>query len=205
MKTYLQVLLLFPFFIGNLLCAQDKNQAINDYLDSIIKNQNQEIIIIKEKISSDKTIEIFRGTVYLDPVTKKNVREFGVEKPLYSDKHWEIMKKRYNNRLPTDERKWWLRNTFWVATDFKRTQIIFIPQEEIRKRLENGTLHDPKNIREIYSFSDPIFYKKNKYIVFTVMPSRTDSISFFHEFIIIMQKVNNKWLIVNKTHSNVYY
>lgn len=206
MKKYMHSFLFILFFISNLLHGQDKNQAINDYLDTVIKDKNQKLIIIKEKINSDKTIEIFRGTVYLDPTTKKLVREGGVEKPLYNDKDWEIMKNKYKNKLPIGAiSSLWLKNSFWCADNFSRKNVIFEELEEFYKRLEKGESYSLENAIEIYSFSNPIFYKKNKYVVFTVEPSKTNSITFFHEFIIVMKKVNNKWIIINKTFSNVFY
>lgn len=192
--------LLFLFSSSSFSQKNERFNAINDYLDTMI-NTNEEIIIVKEKITSNETIGIFQGTISIDPGTKKTDRFGGADDSLYIEKYWKIMKGKYSNSLPTIGRNW-LEKQFWNTTDFKHKKIEFENYEECTKKLQSdGYFYNPQ--KKIYSFSDPIYYKNNEYIIFTVIKSTTKSIGLPSDSIIIMKKIKNKWTIYANISNNI--
>jgi hypothetical protein len=200
MIKHIIYILLFLLSFSGFSQKNERFDALNDYLDSMI-DANEEIVIVKEKITSNETIGIFQGTISIDPDTKKPDRFGGANAPLYIEKYWKIMKNKYGNSFPTIGRNW-LKNQFWNATDFRHEKIVFDSYEECKKKLESdGFFYGPQ--RKIYSFSDPIYYKNKEYITFTVVRSATKSIGFPSDFIIIMKKVKNKWIIYANISNNI--
>lgn len=186
--------------IINFLSAQDKNRAIDDYLNIILKEKNKEIIIIKEKINPNITLKIFKGNEYINSENSK-IREGGVANSLYNEKKWRKMKN--ENELPNNTNTW-VKNDLWTKDDFIHFNVSFYNIDEYYNRIESKNHSIFENITEVYSFSNPILYKK-KYIVFTVLSTKTDSISFSHDFIVIMKLLNNKWVVIDKIYSESYY
>jgi hypothetical protein len=173
--------------------------AINDYLDSMT-DPNEEILIVKEKISSNETLFIFQGDITIDTDTKKPDRYGGVDEPLYTEKQWKIMKNKYGDTLPKIGR-YWLKNQFWNADDFRYKKIEFENYEICDKKLQGYSYPWPE--KKIFSFSKPIYYKNKEYITFTVTKSTTKSIGLPSNFIIIMKKIKNKWTVYAKVSSNI--
>ena len=183
-------------------CLSQKNDrfnAIDNYLDSMM-DPNEEILIIKEKISSNETLFIFQGTISIDPISKKTERYDGVNETLYIEKQWKMMKNKYGDSLPKIGR-YWLKDQFWNADDFRYKKIEFENYEICDKKLQSYSYPWPN--KKIFSFSKPIYYKNKGYIVFTVTKSTTKSIGLSSNFIIIMKKIKNKWTIYAKVSSPI--
>jgi hypothetical protein len=199
MKKHIIYSFLLLFSFSSFSQEKDKFNAINDYLDSIII-PNEEILVVKEKISSNETLFIFQGTISIDPDTKKLERFDGVDEPLYTEKLWEIMKNKYGDTLPKIGR-YWLKNQFWNADDFRYKNIEFENYEICDKKLQRYSYAWPE--KKIYSFSNPIYYKNKEYVTFTVSHTSTKSIGFHSNSIIIMKKIKNKWTIYTKVSSSI--
>lgn len=199
MKKHIIYSLLLLLSFSSFSQEKDKFNAINDYLDSMT-NPNEEILIVKEKISSNETLFIFQGTISIDPDTKKLDRFDGVDEPLYTEKLWKIMKNKYGDTLPKIGR-YWLKNQFWNADDFRHKKIKFENYEICDKKLQSYSYPWPE--KKIFSFSNPIYYKNKEYITFTVTKSSTKSIGLPSNSIIIMKKIKNKWTIYAKVSSSI--
>lgn len=199
MRKKIIYILIISFTISS-FCSKDDNHyaAINDYLETVVKNPNQEIIIIREKISTNQTLNIFRGQVLKE--SNKNQleeREDGVKSPLYQKKYWKIMEKKYHDFTLT-EKDFWNKNKIWNTNDFKHKKIEFISFNECLKHFELFNFQYESE-RRIYSFSEPIYYKNEKYVTFTIEEATTKSIEFGTSYIVVMKKVGGKWIVINRT------
>jgi hypothetical protein len=174
--------------------------VINSYLTTIEKESNKEIIIIREKISNNETISIFRGCdATIVPMPKKEDLFEGVQPPLYNENQWLIMKNKYWE-LP--EKNHLSDKYNWNKDDFKHRKIELIGYKECLDHFKHFNF--PYGLeKKIYAFSEPIYYKDNKYVVFTVNNSSTKSIGL-SSYIIIMKKIKNRWIVISKVSSYWY-
>jgi hypothetical protein len=198
--------ILFPVLIMllfiNSIFGQDKNQAINDFLQTIISDYNQEIIIKKEKTNPNITLDLFKGRAYKDSIGHLK-REGGVSDLLYNEKDWNRMKKKYYYD-ENSEKKYFTKNIFWTSNDFKYKNIYFVPYKDyLDLVISRSEQRHP--IVKFFSFSDPIYYSCKRYLVFAVSEGNSESIGNYDHYIIVMKKENNKWIVVEKIYpSNVY-
>jgi hypothetical protein len=191
-------LLFISFFISNLSFAQDKKQAMNDFLHSIVPDYNQKIFIIKEKTSTNHVIDIFKGKTSKDSITneyKRDERE-EIKPPLYNEADWAKMKKKYYRKAEEST----TANNLWISTDFNYKHVEFFSAHSfIEFIVHYSEQHLP--ITSIFSFSEPIYYSGKKYLVFKVGQGTTESINGLTDnYLIIMKKQNNKWIVVNKSY-----
>ncbi|KQX10984.1 hypothetical protein [Flavobacterium sp. Root420] len=198
-------LLLFTlFFISNLSFAQDKKQAINDFLHTIIPDYNKKIFVIKEKTNVNHVIDIFKGKTSKDSITneyKRDERE-EIKPPLYNEADWARMKKKYYHK--TEENT--AADNLWLSTDFDYKHIEFFSSHLfIEFIVGHSEQHRP--ITNIFSFSEPIYYSGKKYLVFKVGQGTTESINGLTDnYLIIMKKENGKWVVINKSYQlDVFY
>ena len=193
-------LLFIVFFVSNLSFAQDKKQAINDFLHTIIADYNQKIFIIKEKTSTDHVIDIFKGKTYKDSLTngwKRDERE-EIKPPLYNEKDWATMKNEYYHKVEADN--------LWSFDDFNYKHIEFLSGHSLIEFIVNHSeQHLPKI--NIFSFSEPIYYSGKKYLVFKVGQGSTESINGLTDnYLIIMKKEKGKWFVINKSYQlDIFY
>lgn len=186
---------------------QDQYDAINDFLETQIKDKTKEIIVLKEKSSTDETIKIFRGGVleFSDSARlvrlEKPIRDGGVNFPLYNEKDWKKMKNKYGNKKGDS-----LENIeYWTEKDFRYKKIIFVTKEEYQKKFSLPKYFDsPDPEREVYRLSSPIPYKR-KYLTFDVYSTMTKLIPHSDDFIVVMKKENGKWVVIQKVSSNGIY
>ena len=200
MKTHCIYVFIYCFIISSCSTKFDKNSVINDYLSSSVKDTTKEIIIVTEKISPNQIIEIFRGTIYENSENKLE-RDGGVPTSLYNDKDWKEMKNKYSSKS-TVNNSLWMTNESWNKNNFKLKKITFENYKEVLKKLEKYSYSGDSEIK-IFSFSDPIYYKKKKYLVVAVFLATTKTAGFYSSFILIMKKINGRWVIINKTESNI--
>ncbi|CAC9976154.1 hypothetical protein [Flavobacterium panici] len=179
--------------------SKDANVSINDYLDSAIKDKNEEIIVVKEKINTNSIIQIFQGNILVDNNTKKTEREGGVPIPLYNENDWLVMKKKYENQ----NTEFWLNVETWDSKNFDSKRIIF----EKLKNCVGSSVIDKYLIKEIpvYSFSEPIIYKNKNIVTFATAKGTTKSFGLGSVYIIVMKKEKGKWMVINKTEENAFY
>lgn len=205
MKKFSYLLLFIPFFSSNLSYAQNKKQAINDFLHIIIPEYDRNIIIIKEKTSTNHVINIFKGTTYKDSLTneyKRDERE-EIKPPLYNEEDWAKMKKKYYRK---SEKVSTRTDDLWRSKDFNYSHIDFF---SIHLFMESIVSHSEQllPITSVFSFSEPIYYSGKKYLVFKVSQGSTESINGLTDnYLIIMKKENGKWVVVNKSYQlDVFY
>ncbi|WP_166920972.1 hypothetical protein [Flavobacterium poyangense] len=199
MKKLLYIVIVIQFLYS---CAAQKNHQapINDYLSSLNLKESDKIMIIQEKINNNVTIDIFKGQIYFEPRRNKYERNEGVDKPLYNEKVWEKMKFKYEEKYIKDQ---WIKSNYWTLKDFKHQNIIFIKQEKFPDPGKYETF-DFKENYEVFSFSDPIYYKQNKYAVFTIKSTTTDYKNIDTTSILILVKSKGKWTVIEKVGDGIY-
>ena len=199
MKKYFLyiVILLSVTNFSNTLFAQSTNEksiALNNYLETIIKDTTQVVFIAKEKINSNETLNIFALNEIMIIDSDGNGKG---DSTLYKKKDFEIMRDKYKNNC-TAGKRFWCNDDFWTKEDFKYKKISLesmSTKKGIEVVLEKYNTADIK----VYGFSEPIYYQK--YIVFTVI---TVNMTGSKTRIIIMKKIKDKWIVTHKgDNSNI--
>jgi hypothetical protein len=189
--------LLTAFFFSNTLFAQSTNeryQALNDYLETIIKDTTQVIYIAKEKINSNETLKVFKLNDIM--IIDSNGNGKG-DTTLYKTKDFKVMEKKYqNNCIPG--RLQWCKVDYWKIENFKYRKISLQSMNSpkaIDKAIE--LMLDKNYVRDIivHGFSEPIYYQNKKYIIFTKDRSGLNS---YHSNLIVMEKRKGKWIVTHK-------
>lgn len=173
---------------------KDKLNALNDYLETQIKTPTKEIIIIEEKINSNETIEIFKGdSVVYSPTNI--VREGGIDISLYNEKDWVKMKKKYYNHNIKEK---FLEKDNWKITDFRIKNISIENRKTDYESSNTGKYFDLPS-KDVYYFSEPIYYKNKKTLIFSVSYNDSrDMIGGSQYKVIVMKKKKDKWLEIGK-------
>jgi hypothetical protein len=196
MKNYFFItfiVLLTATNFSNTLFAQstnERNKALNNYFETIIKDTTQVVFVAKEKITSNETIHIFGLN---DIMIIDSAGNGTGDTTLFKKKDFEIMKKKYKNNC-IQGRLNWCDNNYWTKEDFRHKKIILESVnykngiEPIFKKYNNLNI-------KVYSFSEPIYYQNKKYIVFTIIRLGFDS---GKTNIIIMRKIKGKWIVSHK-------
>jgi len=192
------------FIISQLLfsCSvnKDLNAPINDYISSLNLKDSDKIMIIQEKINNNVTIDIFKGKTFYYSGINKYVKVEGVDKPLYDEKNWEKMKSKYENKHIKDH---WIKGDYWTLKDFKFPNIIFIKQEKFPNPGKYEKFDFQENYK-VFSFSDVIYYKHNKYAVFTIKSTTTDYKDTDTTSILILTKIKGKWTVFGEVGDGIY-
>lgn len=189
-KMKKKLILLVTVALTSCSSAKLTSDPINDYLDNIVKGRGTKIIILDKKISNKRTLGIFKGDFMFNTKTNSYERE-GKQSPLYNKEDWDEMSKKYSyDSIPE----------YWKKKDFKLHDIIIAKDELLVK----GKLYKEYENKEfpVYSFSNPIFYHKKEYMIFAVLTSSTTFGAEPNEFVIVMKRVDNKWVIVDKVFEN---
>lgn len=181
---------------------QDQYDALNDFLDTKIKDESEKIIIIKEVSKPDQTIEIFQGDYLVYPDTTYIRREGGVETPLYSKKDWLKMKNKYGGK----NGETLISKELWDEEKFRYKNIEFLSKEQFRENTFSFKYLDSKDpVKEVYFLSAPLLYK-SKYLTFSVFNTDTSYANMSpDDYIVVMKKVKGKWVIIQKVSSNIHY
>ena len=156
MKKLICISLLLLYSCSSTSIREGENAPINDYLETQNLG-NQKIMIIKEKINNNESIDLFKGRIYFEPVTNEYERDGGVEEPLFKKELWERLKAKYENKYITD---YWVKVNYWTLKDFKHQNILFFEIEKFPNpgKYENFNFD---NYYTIFSFSEPIYYDEN--------------------------------------------
>lgn len=195
---------LYTFIISQFLfsCSASKyqNAPINDYISSLDLKDSDKIMVIQEKINNNVTIEIFKGKTFYYSGINKYVKVEGVLEPLYDEKNWQKMKVKYENKYIKDQ---WIEGDYWALKDFKHQNIIFIKQ----KKFPNPGKYEKFDFQEnykVFSFSNVIYYKHNKYAVFTIKSTTTDYKDTDTTSVLILTKIKGKWTVLEKIGDGIY-
>ena len=192
------------FIISQLLfsCSvnKDRNAPINDYITSLNLEDLDKIMVIQEKINNNVTIDIFKGKTFYYSGVNRYVKVEGVDKPLYDEKNWEKMKSKYENKHIKDH---WIKGDHWTLKDFKFPNIIFIKREKFPNPGKYEKFDFQENYK-VFSFSDLLYYKHNKYAVFAIKSTITDHKLIDETSILIMRKSKGKWVVIQKVGDGIY-
>ena len=157
-------------------------------------------MIIQEKINNNVTIDIFKGKTFYYSGINKSVKMEGVEPPLYDDNYWLEMKNKYENKSTKDI---WEKANLWSLKDFKGQNIIFIKQEKFPDPGKYEKFDFEENYK-VFSFSNPIYYKHNKYAVFSIKSTTTDSKNIDETSILVMVKTKGRWTVIEQVGDGIY-
>lgn len=196
MKKYflIQVILLFSMTIfSNGLYAQSTNEkynAINYYFETIIRDTTQVVLVAKEKISSNETLNIFGLN---DIMSIDSLGNGKGDSKLFKKEYFEKMNKEYKDRCETGMGIW-CNLDFWKKDDFRYNNVILESMNN-NKGIELILDKYKRTDISVYGFSEPIYYQDRKYVVFTVLKTQMAGNSFI---IIVMKKNKDKWVVTHK-------
>lgn len=123
-KSYSIFILLYIITVSNNAFSQtekDKFNALNDYLETVEGFSTDKKIIIRNKISPNRTIYILK-TDYIQAIDS-----LGNIKPIedfYNKKDWETMKRRYENKVLPVKNKIF-EDKHWEENDFRKKKYNF--------------------------------------------------------------------------------
>lgn len=182
------------FLISSCSATKDKYVALNDYFETVIKDKNKEVIIAKEKINSNFTIDMLKLNEIqaIDPAGN-----ITADAELYKEEDWERLKNEYQNTLIKGIR-YWDSNEYWAKNDFRHKKIVF-ENMNTKKGIEPIIEKYDKPDICVYSFSEPIYYQNKKYIIFTTFEV---CIAGGYPFLVIMKKIKGKWILTHKAYNS---
>lgn len=194
-KFYSILILLYIITVSNNVFSQtdkDKFNALNDYLETVEEFSTKKIMIIRDKVSPNRTIFILK-TDYIQAIDSlgkiKPIKDF------YNKKDWETMKRTYENKVLPEKNKAFV-NKYWKENDFRKKNIAFVDIPS--GSWENAFLQYmdmDSSLHSVYAFSSPIYYRNKKYLIFTFFKSNIYDGHSSSEYIVIMKKKQNKWII----------
>lgn len=198
------------FLIGLLFvvcsCSSTKSKfsPINAYLTEKVKT-NDSIIIIANKINNNYTLDLWkkRASISENP----NIKESSIdENPrVFEEKFWIEMNSKYRNHDKNID-SLWLKQALWQQKDFKSFKVKFISENTFPKPYlynEYNKAMDKKNEMTVFSFSEPMIYKK-KYVVFAKAITTTKQKYIEPRSFVIMKIENGKWKIVKEINDGYY-
>ncbi|MEO8237613.1 MAG: hypothetical protein ABI576_05840 [Flavobacterium sp.] len=207
MKT---IFILLTSFFCTLIHAQKKTivtfdkhdffQVVNQYLNSQIKDKTKEIIVIKEKLNPNVTLKIFEGQFPRSENDPPDYYEMygGAKRPLFNNKAFMLMKntfyddKKYASPNITDKE--------WTTSDLEFDKIKFISLLRFVGNSNNKDYSEINNLPNyipIFGISEPIIYNK-KYLIFQFHITQTPFFGFSNAKVVVMKKLKNKWIVVEK-------
>jgi hypothetical protein len=198
LNLFIKIIFLFSFIL-----IKAQNEPINDYLETLNLKENEKIMIIREKINNNNTIEIFKGKTYYDTKRKEYLNYIEGWNPIYDKKDWIQMKKIYEEDFITD---YWIKGNYWTLSDFKHKNILFWEQEKLPNPGKYEKFDFEDDFR-IFTFSSPIYYKKKMYALFSFRTTTTRHLVLGESGpnqIIIMKKVKDKWIFINGLFDGIY-
>lgn len=194
-KSYSILILLYIITVSNNAFSQienDRFNALNDYLETVEEFSTDKKIIIRNKISANRTIKILKGNYIQAIDSLDNIKSI---KDFYNKKDWETMKRRYENKVLPEKNKNY-EDKYWEENDFRKKNMIFENilnsswEKSFSKYIDmNNSFHS------VYAFSSPIYYSSKKYLIFTFFKSNIFDGHSSSEYIVIMKKKQNKWII----------
>jgi hypothetical protein len=189
----LTLILILVLYFSSKVQAQsinEKNKALNDYLETIFKDSTQVIYVAKEKISNNETLNILnkKDIILID------IDGNGNGDPTFiKEKDFKTLQNTYNNNCKSGILIW-CTDKYWLQEDFKNHKVV-LETVNTEKRIQ--AINEKYNNYElmVYSFSEPIYYQNKKYLIFTVNIS-----SYFSSktYTAIMKKNKSKWIMTHK-------
>lgn len=194
MKHIKKVVLLIPFFI--LSCNSSKYLAsyehINVFLETQKIDKSKVHILQSDKEENRQALRIFNGgdgaEHYIDYTDPTDYTD-----GLYEKKHWKKLYKQYVN----DTLK-----RHWKKEDFPNYNFI----------LEKGTglmltrividKYAGTGIHEWFTISEPMFYFKRKYILFSFLQGYSSGGGSSN--LVIMKKEKNQWKVLRVMRDYIY-
>lgn len=186
---YAVIILLSTTNFSNTLFAQSydvKHKAINNYIKSILKDSiNEEIFISKEKINTNITIEILKKKwIYVINSDGK----WYFDELFFDENSWKKMEKEYQNKCVPGNRIW-CNDDYWTKENFDYDKVT-LESMNTHKGIELIFEKYNKSDIKVYGFSDPIYYRNKKYVIFAVNISGPTSSNTYIQF---MKKSKDKW------------
>lgn len=181
-KTIYLILIMFVF--NSCASQHEKHTALNNYISTLISDNNSKVIIAKEKINPNIAIELFKISA-LDQYGSLNTNP-----SIYKEKHWKQMQTKYEVITLLNIKNVWDTTDFWDLNNFNFKGII-LESMNTNKGIEGifKKYNDDYSLI-VYSFSEPIYYHHKRFIIFTTIKGTMHSA---RPRIIIMKKIKNRW------------
>lgn len=202
MKNTFAFLFILISIISSCSSTKVKFSPINTYLNSKLVN-NEVVIVVENKINNNYTIDLLkeRSIISLDGNTLEN--SIAEKSTLYVEKYWLKMNKKYRNQ---NTEGIWLKNRLWSKNDFIDFKIKFIKEENFPKPyVYNEYMADKMTEVIVFSFSEPLFYKNKKYVLFAKGETTTKKQFIYPNSIVVMKKENGKWIVIQEITNGDYY
>jgi len=202
MKNTFACLFIVILLISSCSSVKENLSPINTYLKSKL-DHNVEVSVIENKINNNYTIDLFKKR-YITPINANTIENNIVLKTLlFEEKYWSKMNKKYRNQN-TD--KIWLKNRLWRQNDFIDIKIKFIKEENFPKPyVYNEYMNEKMAEAIVFSFSEPIFYKNKKYVLFAKAETTTKKQFIIPNSIVVMKKEKGKWIVIQEIIDGEYY
>jgi len=158
---YTVIFLLSATHFSNTLFAQSTNDkiiALNNYLETIIKDTTQVAFVAKEKINSNETLNIFELN---DIMIIDSDGNGSGDTNLFRKKDFGTMKSKYKNKC-TPSKRIWCNDDYWTKEAFRYKKITLESMntnKEIEVILEKYNKADIK----VYGFSEPLLSNEKIY------------------------------------------
>ncbi|KFF18412.1 hypothetical protein [Flavobacterium hydatis] len=201
MKKYFFYLITLTLSVYSCSSVKGNLSPINAYLNSKLKN-NDTIIVIENKINNNYAIDLLKekSIAVVDSNTIEN--SVGLKPPLYNEKYWDIMNQKYRNK----NTEVWLKSELWNQNDFSKAKIKFVKEKVFPKpSVYNEYMTDKKGEILVFSFSEPIFYKNEEYVIFSKSETTTKKQFILPNSIVIMKKENGEWIVFKEINDGNYY
>ena len=189
-----------PAIVANSVLSNDtlndKYEVLNDFLTKRIKNKSKAVIIFSEKINTNTTLKwLLHNDIYAVDSVNFQFKNRDVE--IFNDFDWETARKKYSKNFTANDiktKKYNIGSCCWLPENFKYKNLIF-------EELSTNSIEYMKKYMiqtedyEYYSFSEPVFYKNNTYLVFSFEHGFVRTITSLTTNLIIYKKHNGKWIL----------
>lgn len=186
------IIIVGVLFMSGCSSFRSSDESPIEHFLRISSTNTDELIITNEKISTDKTIEIFKGTTPFEK-DREIFMPTGVSNSLFKKDDFEVMVEKYHKKNVEKEGGWSVDE--WTRADFKFPIHRLISKNQVNKM--DGTKFSDSH--EIYAFSNVIRYGSD-YSVFSYSKNNTQRQYFSAFTVVVMQKQNGKWKIVEQAN-----
>lgn len=175
MKKILTIIILIN------LCSCNSYKPIIQYMNNKTNEiNNNQIIIIKEKLTTIKAINILRGLGYFD--IKDSIYKYNGSK-IYNKKDYDYLYKKYKRDTIKEN---------WQSKNFSKKKLLvddmLIYMKENKKLSQNIFF---------YSISNPI-YTNNNQQVFFLINKYVYFLNIKYSKVVVMKKNKNNWYIIKE-------
>lgn len=199
MKNTFACIFILLLLISSCSSVKENLSPISTYLKS---KHNNNVIVIENKINNNYTIDFFKKRSIVQ-INANTIENSFVLKTLYEEKCWSKMNENYRNPSTNEV---WLKNILWSQNDFIGIKIKFVNEEIFPKPyVYNEYMTDKQAEISVFSFSEPIFYKNKKYMLFAKGETTTKKQFIKPNSIVVMKKEKGKWTVIQEIMSDEYY